>query len=87
MKYYIWIEREKKVREKLLKSARQLDSDCMFKTCQDCGEICLCHEKVCPNCNSERIILQLLEDSRIISERIRCRYRYNRLFSLYKEFI
>jgi uncharacterized OB-fold protein len=77
MHYDQWIQREKRVRAELLKASPS-SKDGVFRICEDCGEVCLCHEDKCPNCNSFHI-----ENCRLsvkdISERIRCQYRYTQL--------
>ena len=55
--YDEWVGRERRVRIKFL-----MDSPAIIKTgkcrvCQECREICLCHEENCPNCNESNITL------------------------------
>ena len=58
--YDEWISRERKIRIELLKSSSLIRESKIYRICKDCGEICLCHEDRCPNCNFYRIIECLL---------------------------
>jgi hypothetical protein len=82
MDYDNWIARERRIRLKLLTSSTVIQKTGPFRVCQDCEEICLCHENTCPNCGSDKICQEKLDD--IVSEvmngnRIRCLFRYKRL--------
>jgi hypothetical protein len=79
MNYDDWIARERKIRVKLLTNSPAVQQTGFFRICLDCQEICLCHELLCPNCGSDRICEEKLDD--IVSEilegkRIRCLLRY-----------
>jgi hypothetical protein len=74
--YEQWIERERRIRVKILISSISGDPDNMIHVCGDCEEICLCHEEICPNCNSDNMAkrrISLLSD---LESRIRCRHRF-----------
>jgi uncharacterized OB-fold protein len=75
MDYSDWIERERRVRVKILNSAPLIQNEHMYRLCKDCGEICLCHEETCPNCNSQNIKQQVLafQDIHDIEMKIRCK--------------
>jgi len=82
MDYDEWIERERRMRISLLKDSPVIKEKSIYRICQDCGEICLCHEETCPNCNSIRIIQDMLHDKDIevlIGKRIRCKFRFEHL--------
>jgi hypothetical protein len=78
MDYEDWITRERNIRISILKDSLRRSRNPVIRICQDCGEICLCHELQCPNCNSsmirEQLLVNLPPDS--WSERIRCQHRY-----------
>ncbi len=60
--YRYWIGRERRFRKKILQRSLLVREANVFRSCQDCKEICLCHEDRCPNCNSDNIHSeQLLE--------------------------
>ena len=51
-----------------------------YRICENCNEMCLCHEENCPNCNGDKIVLKTLDEIYVVAkERIRCRYRFKRL--------
>jgi uncharacterized OB-fold protein len=80
--YDEWVDRERRIRVKLLTSSPIIRETGLYRVCQDCGEICLCHEEPCPNCNSDHIAQEKLQDieREILSgKRIRCRYRFEHL--------
>ena len=79
MNYQEWINREKRLRIKILQSSPVVRNDKILRVCKECGEVCLCHEDTCPNCNSLNISNQILnfeDDPICIEDRIRCRYRF-----------
>jgi Fe-S cluster biogenesis protein NfuA len=78
LEYEEWIERERRVRTRILMSSPVIAKDGLCRTCQDCGEILLCHEGTCPNCNSGRITSQRIDDA-LDAARIRCRFRFEHL--------
>ena len=83
MRYASWVEREQRFRWKILQSSPMISKDNIYPTCQDCGELCLCHEEKCPNCNSTNIIQQQLGKigkDELRRTRIRCKHRYDLLF-------
>ena len=55
MDYVDWIMRESKIRIKILLDSPVIRKTGFYRICRDCGEICLCHEKACPNCNKKNI--------------------------------
>jgi len=81
MDYDAWIKRERRIRIKILNSSPVIQKEKLYRLCKDCGEICLCHEELCPNCNSMDIIPQILEikNTDDITKKIRCHYRFNHL--------
>jgi uncharacterized OB-fold protein len=84
MNYEDWIDRERRVRTKILGSSPEIRKNGVYRLCADCGEICLCYEEICPNCNCGRITMKQLSDTSaevLSGKRIRCRYRYDRLIS------
>ncbi len=82
MSYTEWIERERRIRIRLLLSAPSLMSDGILRVCGACGELCLCHEDRCPNCGSNDVSLQELPrrpDPATLAKSIRCMRRYKQL--------
>jgi hypothetical protein len=82
MDYLEWIERERRVRTRLLKDAPLVDGKRRVRVCRECGEFCLCHEETCPNCDGSDIVLQDLvpATAQIVDANwIRCRFRYEHL--------
>lgn len=82
--YHRWIERERKIRIELLKTTLAGMDKKVCRICRDCGEVCLCHEENCANCDSSNISLEKLSVSgdeaiAFFGERIRCWYRYMHL--------
>jgi hypothetical protein len=75
MNYETWIERERKIRLKLITDGLKKSEDNIYRVCRDCDEVCLCHEARCPNCDSSNIEERHLM-AQCIAMRIRCRYRY-----------
>lgn len=55
--YATWIERERRVRLKILRSSLVIQQKQEYCVCSTCGEVCLCHEDKCPNCNQEHIMV------------------------------
>jgi hypothetical protein len=83
MQYDRWLKRQQQFRIKILESSPTIRITGIYSICQDCGEVCLCHEESCPNCNSNNIkqqVLKELDRNGLIQKRIRCRYRFNKLF-------
>lgn len=62
MDYDEWITRERKTRIKLLSQFPSIQRNRIFSVCHDCGEIIICHEKACPNCNSGTIVKEKIDD-------------------------
>ena len=82
LNYQEWIERERRVRIKILQSSPVIQKDRVCRICNECEEICLCHEEACPNCNASNIDERKLDfevDDGIIKDRIRCEYRFTHL--------
>ncbi len=78
--YEEWLSRERRIRMKLLNDSPEIRQSKIYRVCRHCGEICLCHEESCPNCGTDQIVLQKIEDATVVSvERIRCRWRYDNL--------
>ena len=81
--YNEWINRERRIRIRLLRDSPVIRETKTCSVCQDCGEICLCHEIACPNCNSDKVIQQKV--SNVVEEgagHIRCRFRFEQLMKL-----
>jgi hypothetical protein len=84
LNYSEWIERERRIRVRILQSSPLVRDGKVFRVCQACEEICLCHEEVCPNCNSleikdvKLVFLDTnnLKESKYILSRIRCLFRF-----------
>jgi uncharacterized OB-fold protein len=80
MDYDEWIERERLIRSKLLNDSTRNLKKKLFRVCEKCGEICLCHEQKCPNCDHNNIItIPINNIGKEIETRIRCRYRYRHM--------
>jgi hypothetical protein len=82
MDYGRWIARERKVRIKILLSSPQIRDTGVCRVCARCGELCLCHQETCPNCNSDAIGSKRLDGGRIeelAAERVRLRFRFKML--------
>jgi hypothetical protein len=60
--YNKWIEHQRKFRINLLNSSPEIKNTKIYRVCQDCDEICLCHEMNCPNCGSDVIIPTKIND-------------------------
>ena len=85
MDYEEWIGREHKIRSSLLLSSSDIQNKGICRVCQDCGEVCLCHEITCPNCGGNEIMQEQSEniESEIISgRRIRCQLRFKKIFQI-----
>lgn len=79
MEWEGWIQSERRIRLKVLSSSPAIQETRAYRTSTGCGEICLCHETACPNCNGGDIAEETLEDvaSDVLSgRRIRFRYRF-----------
>jgi len=80
IQYDQWIERERRTRLRLLLDSPVIMKTRIFRVCVVCGEICLCAEVSCPNCNDRSISEKRLEDSREnLLKRINCMYRFKSL--------
>ena len=62
MDYEEWISRERRIRLTLLMSSPEIKNESISRVCEDCGEVCLCHELSCPNCGGSKIINQQIKD-------------------------
>ena len=85
MDYEEWISRERRIRKALLMSSPEIKNKGICRMCQDCGEICLCHEINCPNCGGSKIVDQQFNDveREILSgNRIRCRFRFKNIYKI-----
>jgi uncharacterized OB-fold protein len=85
--YQLWIERERKIRIELLNTTLTSMKKKVCHICRDCGEVCLCHEENCSNCDSSNISLENLTVSgdeviEFFEKRIRCCYRFMHLSPL-----
>jgi len=80
MDYEEWISRERKIRIKILKDSPIIKKKGTFRVCICCREVCLCHERNCPNCNSSNIMQWQINDiDAEMYDRIRCRFRFEHL--------
>lgn len=82
MDYEEWIGRERRIRATLLMSSAEIRNSGICRICKDCVEICLCHETTCPNCGSDQIVAQQVNDLKKevqSGNRIRCRNRFENL--------
>ena len=83
MGYQEWIDRERRIRVKLIVQFHAAGDKKKIRVCTNCREVVLCYETVCPNCASKKIALEDCLDTdlaKLISGRIHCRDRYRRLF-------
>lgn len=85
MNYDKWINREKKIRIKILKSSPIIQKKNIYRVCKECEEICLCHENSCPNCSSFNIKEQIIEDDYLVFNKIRCQHRFKNLIKEEKD--
>lgn len=68
------------MRIKVLQQAPQARERGLYRLCDRCRELCLCHEPACPNCGSEDISLRPLAPEELAGGGlIRCRLRFARL--------
>lgn len=80
MDYDKWIKRECRIRHQILKNSPVIRQKKSYRVCDKCGEICLCHELNCPNCNSDNITERQIADlDSEIEKRIRCIFRFQHL--------
>ncbi len=81
MDYEEWIKREQRIRIKILENSPAISKKKIYRLCRDCGEVCLCHEQMCPNCNNDNIMERYLSNLDEESQkRVRCRFRFEHLF-------
>lgn len=77
MDYLHWIERERRIRLKLLLQSQEIADKGLFRICRNCDEVCLCHETGCPNCGGLTIgELSVPRDEIVCGWRIRCHLRF-----------
>ena len=58
-------------------SSAEIREQRVYRICQDCGEVCLCGEIICPNCDSGRIEKERFAPGPMdLAGRIRCRHRF-----------
>jgi len=80
MDYNDWIDRERRIRLKILKDSPVIRNSGIYRVCNDCGEVCLCHEQSCPNCNGRSIKEELINNiDEEIGRRIRCMFRFEQI--------
>ena len=79
--YETWIRRERRLRTRILRNSLQIQATHVFRVCRDCGEVCLCHEQVCPNCGGAGVVEQKLGADKVatLETKIRCRKRFEKL--------
>lgn len=76
MDYEPWLERQRRFRLKALAQAPEAAGG-RFRLCAGCGEVCLCHERACPNCGGQRIAWGVLPGGlQEAAGRIRCQKRF-----------
>ena len=88
MDYEEWIGRERRIRSTLLMSSPEIQNKRICRVCQDCGEVCLCHELTCPHCGSIEIVDQQFNDveKEVLSRsRIRCRLRFKNIYKIVEQ--
>ena len=77
MDYGEWIKRELRYRSRILAGAPGIQETKVYPVCYECGEVCLCHERICPNCNSANLTEKRLEYfEKEIPVLIGCLYRF-----------
>ena len=82
MEYQEWIARERRYRIKLLQDWPEARYEGIYRVCQSCEEVCLCAEITCPNCGGSDICKEKQSPVFLLdSTRIRCKKRYQTLFS------
>lgn len=80
MDYQHWSRREQRIRLKILRASPEIQKTGIYRTCAVCGELCLCHEETCPNCDGEQIGQERLSGMEAdLKERIRCKSRFANL--------
>jgi len=82
MDYEEWIGRERRIRSTLLMNSAEIRNNGICRICKECSEICLCHEINCPNCGSNQVAAQQvndLENEVHSGNRIRCRFRFEKM--------
>jgi hypothetical protein len=80
--YKDWIGRERRLRRKILMDSAVIREKGICRICKECGEICLCHELTCPNCNCKDIIEDKFDNIKaeiLNGNRIRCKFRFEKL--------
>ncbi len=53
--YEQWLERERRIRLRILGQSPSVSATGLYRLCADCGEALLCHEQDCPHCGGARI--------------------------------
>jgi hypothetical protein len=53
--YQDWLERERRIRLRILGQSPEIGASGMYRICADCAEVLLCHEQNCPNCGGRRL--------------------------------
>jgi hypothetical protein len=84
MGYQEWINRERKIRAKLIVQFHAANDTHKIRFCVDCREVVLCYETICPNCASAKISQETIGDrnfEKMIASRIHCRNRYQQLLA------
>ena len=80
LNYEEWVSRERRIRIKILKDSPVIRERGILCACDNCGEVCLCHEQNCPNCNSCNIIEKQIDGlDAEMCKRIRCHFRFEHL--------
>ena len=83
MDYDKWIERERRIRIRILDNSPVIKNENKYRVCKDCDEILLCHEEKCPNCDSYNIRNKnIYGDIQLLKDKIRC---WRRFVNLVKE--
>lgn len=85
MDYQGWIGRERRIRVSLLMGSPEIRNERVYRVCKNCGEVCLCYELTCPNCDDYKIIQEQFEnvESEVLSGgRIRCRFRFKNIYQI-----
>jgi hypothetical protein len=78
--YSVWLERERRVRLRILGQSPEIAATGLHRLCADCGEVLLCHEDECPNCGGRG-----LAEARLAPEDLGGRMRLVRRWLSLKE--
>lgn len=81
MNYADWIIRERRLRVMILRTSPVIKERGTQRVCLACGEVLLCHEEACPDCNAAQIgEVPLFDLAAEAKNRVRCRHRYETIY-------